>query len=239
MTATAFLRSDQWMQGGSGLLYVKLRKRIEEGIAKGVLTADNPLPPEREIAALTGLSRVTVRKAMQELVDKGAIVQRQGAGSFVVERKPRVEQSLSRLTSFTEDMARRGLTTSAHWLHRGVFMPSPEESGPRCRPISCPTRWRSKRRCMRCWKPMATDRFAPCRKFRRSTCPRGTPICWVSKPALLGCASNAPPMSPVAVPLNSPDPSIVAMPMTSWLNCALPQIRKSHARQNQHARQKQ
>lgn len=116
------------MQGGSGLLYVKLRKRIEEGIAKGVLTADNPLPPEREIAALTGLSRVTVRKAMQELVDKGAIVQRQGAGSFVVERKPRVEQSLSRLTSFTEDMARRGLTTSAHWLHRGVFMPSPEES---------------------------------------------------------------------------------------------------------------
>jgi len=128
MTAAVFLSPEQWMKGGSGLLYVKLRRRIEEGIAKGVLTADNPLPPEREIAALTGLSRVTVRKAMQELVDKGAIVQRQGAGSFVVETKPRVEQSLSRLTSFTEDMARRGLTTSAQWLHRGVFMPSPEES---------------------------------------------------------------------------------------------------------------
>lgn len=127
MTATVFLNPEHWMQDGSGLLYVKLRKRIEDGIATGVLTSDNPLPPEREIAALTGLSRVTVRKAMQELVDKGAIVQRQGAGSFVVDSKPRVEQSLSRLTSFTEDMARRGLTTSAQWLHRGLFMPSPEE----------------------------------------------------------------------------------------------------------------
>ncbi|WP_323005128.1 GntR family transcriptional regulator [Pseudorhodobacter sp.] len=128
MDALAFLSPEQWLQDAGGLRYVKLRKRIEQGIAQGVLTAENPLPPEREIAALTGLSRVTVRKAMQALVDRGAIIQRQGAGSFVVDRKPRVEQSLSRLTSFTEDMARRGLTTSAQWLQRGIFMPSPEES---------------------------------------------------------------------------------------------------------------
>jgi GntR family transcriptional regulator len=127
MSITAFLNPEHWMQDSSGLLYVQLRRRIEEAIATGVLAPDSPLPPEREIAALAGLSRVTVRKAMQELVDKGVIVQRQGAGSFVAAAKPRVEQSLSRLTSFTEDMERRGLTTTARWLHRGIFMPSPEE----------------------------------------------------------------------------------------------------------------
>jgi GntR family transcriptional regulator len=38
-----------------------------------------------------------------------------------------VQQSLSRLTSFTEDMARRGLTTTAQWIERGLFHPSPDE----------------------------------------------------------------------------------------------------------------
>lgn len=128
MNVSTFLSPEQWLHDAGGLLYVKLRQRIEHGIAQGVFTAAHPLPPEREIAALTGLSRVTVRRAMQALVDTGAVIQRQGAGSFVAGNTPRVEQSLSRLTSFTEDMARRGLTSSAQWLQRGIFMPSPEES---------------------------------------------------------------------------------------------------------------
>ena len=53
--------------------------------------------------------------------------QRQGSGSFVREPVTRVEQSLSHLTSFTEDMNRRGLETTSRWLERGVFMPSPDE----------------------------------------------------------------------------------------------------------------
>ena len=39
----------------------------------------------------------------------------------------RVEQSLSRLTSFTEDMARRGMTVRSAWLDRGIYAPSPDE----------------------------------------------------------------------------------------------------------------
>lgn len=127
MSVAEFLKPDHWMQDGTGLRYVRLRKRIEEGIAAGILSPNQPLPPEREIAALTGLSRVTVRKAMQTLVDTGVVVQRQGSGSFVADTKPKVEQSLSRLTSFTEDMTRRGLSTESRWLHRGIFMPAPEE----------------------------------------------------------------------------------------------------------------
>lgn len=127
MTIEEFLKPEGWMGDNHGPRYVQLRKRIEQSIKTGLLPASSSLPAEREIASLTGLSRVTVRRAMQELVDRGIIVQRQGSGSFVSDGTPKVEQSLSRLTSFTEDMARRGLSSKAQWLERGLFMPSPEE----------------------------------------------------------------------------------------------------------------
>ena len=126
-TIENFLKSDDWMQDATGPRYVRLRKRIEESIETGLLGESAPLPAEREIANLTGLSRVTVRRAMQDLVDRGIIIQRQGSGSFVADGTPKVEQSLSRLTSFTEDMTRRGLDSSSEWLERGVHTPSPEE----------------------------------------------------------------------------------------------------------------
>ena len=83
--------------------------------------------PEREIADLTELSRVTVRKAIRELVEDGSIVQRQGSGSFVRGDTPKLEQSLSQLTSFSEDMARRGLDSRSIWLERGIVLATPEE----------------------------------------------------------------------------------------------------------------
>jgi len=127
MSIADFLNPDLWMNAGSGPRYVRLRRRIEDGIRTGALAPNAPLPAEREIATLTGLSRVTVRKAMQEMVDKGIILQRQGSGSFVADTAPRVEQSLSLLTSFTEDMTRRGFVSDSKWLERGLFMASPEE----------------------------------------------------------------------------------------------------------------
>lgn len=127
MSVAEFLRPDAWRTEAAGPRYVQLRRRLEEGIASGLLAADAPLPPEREIAALTELSRVTVRKAIQELVRKGAVVQRQGSGSFVTGAVQRVEQSLSQLTSFSEDMARRGLGSTSTWLERGIFLASAQE----------------------------------------------------------------------------------------------------------------
>ena len=124
---TAFLAPEGWLDDSAGPRYVQLRRRIEEGIESGLLKADSSLPPERELASITDLSRVTVRKAMEELVQRGAVVQKQGSGSFVRRQTPRVEQSLSHLTSFSEDMARRGMKTTSIWLERGIFMPSPEE----------------------------------------------------------------------------------------------------------------
>jgi GntR family transcriptional regulator len=127
MMISDFLSPNAWMRQSAGPRYVQLRRRLEAGIRDGILAPNTSLPPERELAQMTDLSRVTVRKAIQELAEKGLIEQRQGSGSFVREVETRVEQSLSHLTSFTEDMKRRGLDTTSTWLERGIFMPSPEE----------------------------------------------------------------------------------------------------------------
>jgi len=127
MSAAEFLRPDGWLADGSGPRYVRLRRRLEEGIERGILPPNSSLPPERELAEITDLSRVTVRKAIRELVRDGLIEQRQGSGTFILEPVARIEQSLSQLTSFTEDMARRGMDTTSKWLERGVFAPTEEE----------------------------------------------------------------------------------------------------------------
>ncbi len=127
-TVAAFLHPEGWLMQSAGPRYVQLRRRLEQGIEDGILAPNASLPPEREIAKLTDLSRVTVRKAIQELVRKGRVEQRQGSGSFVRDPVPRIQRSLSQLTSFTEDMARRGMETTSRWLERGIFAPSPEET---------------------------------------------------------------------------------------------------------------
>ena len=127
MSVEDFLRPGDWLTKKTGPLYLALSMRIERGIAMGLIKPNNSLPAERDLAELTDLSRVTVRKAIQELVKKGVVEQRHGSGSFVKERPGRVEQSLTHLTSFTEDMLARGLVTSSRWLERDVRRPTPDE----------------------------------------------------------------------------------------------------------------
>ena len=115
------------LSGTGGPRYLQLKRMIEEAVHSGAIRAGEALPAEREIAALTELSRVTVRKAVQDLVREGLLVQRHGSGTFVAPRVGRVEQSLSNLTSFTEDMASRGIAVRSVWLDRGIYDPSPEE----------------------------------------------------------------------------------------------------------------
>src|SRR5687767_12605600 len=114
-------RQNNWMLSGNGPLYLQLRQRLEEEIRNGVLGPGAPLPSEREIAEICDVSRVTVRKAVQALVRDGFVVQRRGSGTTVARQVDRVEQSLSRQTSFSEDMARRSMAGRSVWMERGVF----------------------------------------------------------------------------------------------------------------------
>ncbi len=112
---------------GSGPLYLQLQRRIAEAIASGRLVPGDSLPAERDMAVMTGLSRVTVRNAIQALVASGQLVQRRGSGTFVAQKVERLEQALSLLTSFTEDMARRGKSVDSQWISRRIDAPAPEE----------------------------------------------------------------------------------------------------------------
>ena len=111
-----------------GPLYLRLKRSIEEAVRSGVFNSGDALPSERDLAVAADVSRVTVRKAVQHLVADGLLVQRHGSGTFVAPQIQRVEQSLSSLTSFTEDMARRGMSLESRWLERGLFDPSPQEA---------------------------------------------------------------------------------------------------------------
>ncbi|KKB09209.1 GntR family transcriptional regulator [Devosia chinhatensis] len=111
-----------------GPLYLQLKRWIEDAIRRGTINPGDALPSERDLALRADVSRVTVRKAVQQLVQDGVLVQRHGSGTFVAPETPRVEQSLSQLTSFTEDMARRGMSVRSQWLDRGLYAASPEET---------------------------------------------------------------------------------------------------------------
>lgn len=106
-------------------LYLRLKAGIERAVGSGALRPGDALPSERDLAVDAGISRATVRKAVQDLVRAGVLVQRHGSGTFVA--PARIEQPLSLLTSFSEDMARRGLSVRSRWLERGVFSASPDE----------------------------------------------------------------------------------------------------------------
>jgi GntR family transcriptional regulator len=118
---------DAFQETGAGPLYLQLHRRIAEAIDTGRLKPGDSLPPEREMAAMTGLSRVTVRKGVEALVASGQLVQRRGSGTYVAPQLRKLEQALSLLTSFTEDMAHRGRTVESVVLSRSLNSPSPEE----------------------------------------------------------------------------------------------------------------
>ena len=121
-------RQNHWAKKRNGPLYTQLHDHIEAAIRSGDIKPGEPLPSEREIAEISNVSRITVRKAVRDLVRDGLVVQKQGSGTSVAPVLGRVQQSLSRLTSFSEDMARRGKEVRSQWLEKGLFSPSPRET---------------------------------------------------------------------------------------------------------------
>jgi GntR family transcriptional regulator len=114
--------------GSSAPLYARVKKLVQDAVAVGDLREGDAIPGERDVALMLEVSRVTVRKAFTELVAEGILVQRRGSGTYVNGPARRIEQPLSRLTSFSQDMQLRGLKTDADWLERGSGLPTPEEA---------------------------------------------------------------------------------------------------------------
>lgn len=88
-------------------LYYQLKQVFRTQICNGILKPGDAIPPERELVNRYDVSRMTVRLAIQELVQEGLIVKYQGKGTFVAQ--PKIKRSLSELRSFSEDMSASGL----------------------------------------------------------------------------------------------------------------------------------
>jgi GntR family transcriptional regulator len=91
--------------------YPVIRDRIRD-VIDGLEVGD-ALPPERAWASELGVSRMTLRRAIDELVLDGLVVRRQGAGTFVA--APKITQPLA-ITSFSDDMRARGHEPSSSLL---------------------------------------------------------------------------------------------------------------------------
>lgn len=92
--------------------YVRVREHLLDLVAQGLEPGD-PLPSERELCQTFKVSRMTVRQAVDTLVVDGVLERHQGKGTFVA--PPKLDLQL-RLTSFSEEMRRRGMTPGAVFL---------------------------------------------------------------------------------------------------------------------------
>jgi len=106
-------------------LYRQITAAIRDAIANRSLKPDDALPPERELAELFGVSRITIRKAISGLVNEGVLDTHHGSGNFV---RSKVEKNFAQLTSFSEEMKSRGMMASSVWLARAVGKVRPEEA---------------------------------------------------------------------------------------------------------------
>lgn len=108
-------------------------ERVLEAIRDLVATLNigDALPAERTLAADIGVSRMTLRRAVEHLVREGQVVRRRGAGTFVA--APKISQPLT-ITSFSEDMRSRGLVPSSRTLSREEMYAGPRLS--RCLEVS-------------------------------------------------------------------------------------------------------
>jgi GntR family transcriptional regulator len=94
-------------------LYRQIQAVIRDAVADRTLRPDDALPPERELAADFGVSRITIRKAIEGLVKEGVLDTHHGSGTFI---RSRVEKNFAQLTSFSEERSARGLTASSRWM---------------------------------------------------------------------------------------------------------------------------
>lgn len=106
-------------------LYLQLQRALRSAIDSKLFGKDGALPAERQLASELGLSRITVRKAIDGLVEEGLLIRRPGSGNFI---NTRIEKNFAKLSSFSEDMRARGRQPHSVWLKRSAGIVAPEEA---------------------------------------------------------------------------------------------------------------
>ncbi|MFI5038616.1 MAG: GntR family transcriptional regulator [Solirubrobacterales bacterium] len=100
---------------GAPSLVDSAEQALHNWLAAGRYRQGDRLPPEHEVAAMLGVSRGTLRSALQRVEESGEIIRRQGSGTFVgrVSVPTALDERLERLEPYSSLAARRGLTLSS------------------------------------------------------------------------------------------------------------------------------
>lgn len=111
----------------SSPIYIQIHNKIKQTIEAGKWKIGDRIPAERELAVHFGVSRMTLRQAVQTLVDEGILERHVGSGTFVARQKVQ-ERMSSGVTSFTEIIESEGKQASSKTISYLVTTPSISES---------------------------------------------------------------------------------------------------------------
>lgn len=92
-------------------MYVKIREALRQQIVQGAIKRGERLPSEHELALQFGVSRMTVRQGISDLIDEGLVYRRHGVGTFVA--YPHLDRDHTRLTNFFDRSKGNGVNARA------------------------------------------------------------------------------------------------------------------------------
>ena len=120
----AFQREERFLLNANSPLplYHQMEQIIFERLS-GDGMVDRMLPSEADLGEIFGVSRVTVKKALENLTLKGYLDRRPGLGTTIT--RPRITENLAQLTSYTEEMQARGLAILTQILSVDTHVPDP------------------------------------------------------------------------------------------------------------------
>ena len=102
-------------------VHISIRDDLRMRLSAGEWAAGERLPSETELAARYGVARMTVRQAIGALASEGAIIRRQGLGTFAADGRP--TRTVDLLLSFTEEMRRQGRQVETRLISAAVEQP--------------------------------------------------------------------------------------------------------------------
>ena len=109
-------------------LYQQVKEDIKNAIEQGRYKAKEKIPSEPELSAEYSVSRITLRRAVEELCNEGYLIKRQGQGTFV--STPRIHRKMAggnRMESFTNTCRNYGMKAVARLLSRQIVPARQEE----------------------------------------------------------------------------------------------------------------
>ncbi len=103
-------------------LYARIQEHIAELILTGKLAPDAKIQSEREFSDDLGVSRMTVRRALTELVNEGLLERKHGSGTYVA--RPKITYEAPELSNYTLAMQRRNIAAASQLLEFGEIVAS-------------------------------------------------------------------------------------------------------------------